>query len=71
MAIRLWQKRDVNTFCKKLTDAGYHPSGDDYKIQCWHEGDLVFSAMRGHRNWLCRINDKYIDQQDASVPVLV
>lgn len=67
MAIRLWQKREINVFVKKLKEAGYHPTGDDYKLECWHDGELVFSALRGHRNWLCRINDRYVTEQNPAL----
>lgn len=71
MAIRLWQKREVNAFCVKLVDAGYHVSGDAYKKECWNEGELVFSALNGRRNWLCRVNDKYISEEKHEIPCVV
>ena len=67
---RVWRKRDTQEFIARLREAGYHVSGDRYKYTCYHEGELVFSALSGRTSYLCRINKAFVTDT-SEVPVTV
>lgn len=70
MMVRIWRKPETQAFIRSLRQAGYEVQGDGYKYECWYGDDLVFCALIGSRNYMCRINRAYVTERDT-VPSVV
>jgi len=65
MQVRIWGKRETQTFVTRLRRSGYNVERVLTGYTCFHEhengdNDCVFSTLEGRKNYIVRLNDKYL-----------
>jgi D-alanyl-D-alanine carboxypeptidase len=63
----MWKKRETQAFVTRLRRTGYKVDKTLTGYTCFENDNLVFSALEGRRNYIVRLNNKYITTQQESV----
>lgn len=66
MRVRIWKKTETQAFIRDLRKSGYHVQRVSTGYHCYFplgngEVDCVFTALEGARNYIVRLNEKYLE----------